>query len=72
MIFDDTSLLDDLSNNNEENTSINNGSIREKRNHKMRENFFDKYKFMYSNNNKPSSISGSIKGIFEIYIIFFI
>lgn len=66
MIFDDTSILDELS--NEENKelpegSLAEGSFKEKRNNKIRDDYFNKYKFMYSgtNNNQPASID-SLKG----------
>lgn len=76
MIFDDTSILDDLSteNNEPKTDSIMAGSIKEKRNIKMREDFFNKYQFMYSGGNKelpPGSIEGSLKGILLLKFFLF-
>ena len=68
MIFDDTSLLDDLSNENAEQEnadSLMEQSLTGKRNNKLREDFFNKYKFMYSGTNhlQSASIEGSLKSI---------
>ena len=74
MIFDDTSILDDLSNeyNEQKNDSFIEGSMKEKRNMKMREDYFNKYQFMYSGGNKelpPGSIDGSLKGILLLNLL---
>lgn len=65
MIFDDTSILEDFSSGKESDKepSLKNGSAKNRRNDKMRQDFFNKYAFMYSaGGDKPPSIAGSLNG----------
>lgn len=65
MIFDDTSILDDLSNDQEnmDGSLVMESSVKNRRNDKLREDFFNKYAFMYSGGRDHSaSIGGSIEG----------
>lgn len=60
MIFDDTSILDDLSeqenmSRGQSKKSENVGSIKVNRNHKLKSNYFQKYQHLYSKNDLRNS-----------------